>query len=103
MRERSSRIFISLKEKRGQTPKSGIPPNIAPKVVTPESYVQVCDYYATLIGQFATITTFGAILCGIPLSGAYPKEKVVYVSVSSVFLEMKSDYIHENRKKEGHR
>jgi len=55
-----------------QKPKSDIPPNIAPKIVTPENYLQICDSSATLIGQLATVTTFGAIFGGIPLSGAYP-------------------------------
>jgi len=50
----------------------GIPPNIASKVVTPESYLQICDSSATLIGQLAIVTVFGAIFGGIPLSGAYP-------------------------------
>ena len=56
----------------GQTPKSDIPPNIAPRIVTPENYLQIWDSYATLIGQLATVTIFGAILGGIPLSGVYP-------------------------------
>ena len=56
----------------GQTPKSGIPPNVAPKIVTPENYLQIWDSSATLIGQLAIVTLFGAILGGIPLSGAYP-------------------------------
>ena len=56
----------------GQTPKSDIPPNIAPKIVTPENYLQICDSSATLIGQLAIVTLFGAILGGIPLSGPYP-------------------------------
>ena len=90
----------------GQTPKSDIPPNIAPKIVTPENYLQIWDSSATLIGQLATdlqiwdsfatligqlatdlqiwdssatligqlatVTIFGAMLGGIPLSGAYP-------------------------------
>ena len=51
----------------GQTPKSDIPPNIAPKTVTPE----IWDSSVTLIGQLATVTIFGAMLGGIPLSGAY--------------------------------
>ena len=50
--------------------KRGIPPNIAPKIVTPENYLQIWDPSATLIGQLAIITLFGAILGGIPLSGA---------------------------------
>ena len=58
---------------KGQTPKSDIPPNIAPKVVTPENYLQICDSSATLIGQLAIVTFFGAILGGIPLSGPYPR------------------------------
>ena len=56
----------------GQTPKSDIPLNIAPKIVTPENYLQICNSSATLIGQLAIVTIFGAILGGIPLSGAYP-------------------------------
>ena len=56
----------------GQTPKSDIPPNIAPKVVTPVMYLQIWDSSATLIGQLAIVTVFGAILGGIPLSGPYP-------------------------------
>ena len=57
---------------KGQTPKSDIPPNIAQKNVTPENYLQMWDSSATLIGQLAIVTLFGAILRGIPLSGAYP-------------------------------
>ena len=65
------------KEKRrfskGQTPKSDIPPNIAPKIFTPENYLQIWDSSsATLIGQLAIVTLFGAILGGIPLYGPYP-------------------------------
>ena len=56
----------------GQTPKSDIPPNIAPKFVTPENYLQIWDSSATVIGQLAIVTLFGAILGGIPLSGPYP-------------------------------
>ena len=52
--------------------KSDIPPNIAPKMVTPENYLQIWDSSATLIGQLAIVTLFGAILGGIPLSGPYP-------------------------------
>ena len=59
--------------KKGYTPKSDIPPNIAPKIVTPEYYLQIWDSSATLIGQLAIVTIFGATLGGIPLSGAYPK------------------------------
>ena len=44
--------------KKGQAPKSDIPPNIAPKVVTPEIYLQVWDSSATLIGQLAIVTLF---------------------------------------------
>ena len=62
----------------GQTPKSDIPPNTAPKIVTPENYLQIWDSSATLIGQLATVTIFGAILGGIPLSGAYPYSKYQY-------------------------
>ena len=57
---------------KGQAPKSDIPPNIAPKVVTPENYLRIWDSSATLIGQLAIVTLFGAILGGIPLSGPYP-------------------------------
>ena len=57
---------------KGQTPKSDKPPNIAPKIVTPKNYLQIWDSSATLIGQLAIVTLFGAILGGIPLSGAYP-------------------------------
>jgi len=57
----------------GQTPKSDIPPNIAPKHVTPENYLYICGSSVTLIGQLATLTTFGAMLGGIPLYGAYSK------------------------------
>ena len=52
----------------GQTPKSD---NIAPKIVTPENYLQIWDSSVTLIGQLAIVTLFGAILGGIPLSGPY--------------------------------
>ena len=57
--------------KIGQTPKSDIP-NIAPKIVTPENYLQIWESSATLIGQLAIVTLFGAILGGKPLSGPYP-------------------------------
>ena len=63
----------------GQTPKSDIPSNVAPKIVTPENYLHIWDSSATLIGQLAIVTIFGAILGGIPLSGAYPR---FYVSKS---------------------
>ena len=56
----------------GQTPKSDIPPNIAPKVVTLENYLQISDSSPTLIGQLTIVTLSGAILGGIPLSGPYP-------------------------------
>ena len=49
----------------GQTPESGIPPNITPKIVTPEIHLQIWVSSATLIGQLATVTIFGAIVCGI--------------------------------------
>ena len=62
----------SKRVKDGHMPKSGIPPNIAPKNVTTENYLQIWDSSATLIGQLAIVTLFGAILGGIPLSGAYP-------------------------------
>ena len=64
--------------KKGQTPKSDIPPNIAPKIVTPEKYLQIWDSSATLIGQLAIVTLFGAILGGIPLSGTYPTINYIY-------------------------
>ena len=54
---------------KGQNPKSDIPPNIAPKLITPENYLQIWDSSATLIGQLAIVTLFGAIVGGIPLSG----------------------------------
>ena len=56
----------------GQTPKSDIPPNTAPKIVTPENYLQIWDSSATLIGQLAIVTHFGAILGGISLFGVCP-------------------------------
>ena len=59
-------------------PKSDIPSNIAPKFVTPENYLQICDSSATLVGRLAIVTLFGAILGGIPLSGVYPKCYVGY-------------------------
>ena len=69
-------VFVFQKNKNknitfsfGQTPKIDIPPNIAPKVVTPENYLQIWDSSATLIGQLAIVTLFGAIFGGIPLSG----------------------------------
>ena len=49
-----------------------IPPNIAPKIVTPENYLQIWDSSATLIGQLGIVTPSGAILGGVPLSGTYP-------------------------------
>ena len=63
----------------GQTPKSDIQPNIAPKIVTPENYLQIWDSSATLIGQLATVNIFGAMLGGIPLSGPYPFVKMPYL------------------------
>ena len=72
--EKKKRKKIELK--KGQTPESDIPPNIAPKNVTPENYLQIWDSSATLIGQLATVTIFGAILGGIPFSGAYPKKMI---------------------------
>ena len=63
---------------QGQTPKSDIPPNVALKIVTPVKYFQIRVSSATLIGQLATVTIFGAILGGIPLSGAYPLNLVVF-------------------------
>ena len=68
------RIFIL-----GQTPKSDIPPNIAPKIITPGNYLQIWDSSATLIGQLATVTVFGAILGGIALSGPYTLFYCLYV------------------------
>ena len=70
-----SELFIVHKKRapvflKGQTPKSDIPPNVAPKTVTPDIYLQIWDSSATLIGQLAIVTLFGAILGGIPLSGA---------------------------------
>ena len=59
--------------KIGQTPKSDILPNIAQKIVIPENYLQIWDSSATLIGQLAIVTLFGAISGGIPLSGPYPQ------------------------------
>ena len=49
---------------------------IAPKIVTPENYLQIWDSSATLIGQLAIVTLFGEILGGIPLSGPYPMKNV---------------------------
>ena len=60
---------------KGQTPKRDIPPNVAPKVVTLENYLQICDSSATLIGQLGIVTILGTMLGGIPLSGAYPFKK----------------------------
>ena len=40
--------------------------------MTPENYLQIWDSSATLLGQLAFETLFGAILGGIPLFGAYP-------------------------------
>ena len=56
-------------------PKSDIPPNIAPKIVTLVNYLEIWDSSATLIGQLAIVPLFGAILGGIPLSGPYPLKK----------------------------
>ena len=56
----------------GQTPKSDIPPNTAPKLVTPEDYLQIWDSSATLTGQLAIVMLFGAKIGGVPLSGLYP-------------------------------
>ena len=65
--------YDSYKYNIGQTPKSDIPPNIAPKIVTPEKLSSdLGDSSATLIDQLATVTLFGAMLGGIPLSGAHP-------------------------------
>ena len=68
-------LVISANLKRsisfGQTPKSDIPPNVAPKFVASEIYLQICDSFAMLIGEVVIVTLFGAMLGGIPLSGAY--------------------------------
>ena len=50
-----------------------IPPNIAPKIITPKNYLQIWDSSATLIDQLTTVTIFRAMLGGIPLFGPYPK------------------------------
>ena len=80
----------------GQTPKSDIPPNIAPNVVTPENYLQIWYSSATLIGQLATVTIFGAMLGGIPLSGAYPfifpQRKFESRGCSKIVLGVDGDY-----------
>ena len=69
----------------GQTPKSDIPPNVAPKIVTPKNYLW--DSSATLIGQLAIVTLFGAILGGIPLSGPYPYIYIyIYIYDSTALL-----------------
>ena len=65
---------------KGQTPKSGIPPNVAPKIVTPENYLQIWDSSVTLIGQLAIVTLLGAIIGGMPLSGPYPFKNDNYLS-----------------------
>ena len=70
------RIKRVVTYKKGQPTKSDIPPNIAPKIFTSENYLQISDSSATLIGQLAIVTLFGAILGGIPLSGAYPIKTV---------------------------
>ena len=70
----------------GQTPKSDIPPIVAPKIVTPENYLQIWDSSATLICHLAIVTLFGAILGGIPLSGAYP----CFIVIRRVFPTIKS-------------
>ena len=44
----------------GQTPESGIPPNISPMIVTPKNHLPIWVSSATLIGQLATVTIFGA-------------------------------------------
>ena len=54
-----------------------MPPNVAPKVVTPQNYLHIWDSSATLIGQLAVVTLFGAILGGIPLSGPYPIKSIL--------------------------
>ena len=65
----------------GKTPKRDIPPNIAPKIATPENYLQIWDSSVLLICQLAIVTLFGAILGGIPLSGPYPNSKVMFCRV----------------------
>ena len=50
---------------KGQTPESGIPPNIAPKVVTPKIHLPIWVSSGTLIGRLATVTIFGSLLGGI--------------------------------------
>ena len=72
-----NRILFFLGGLFYKTP-SDVPPNIAPNIVTPENYRQIWDSSATLVGQLATVTIFGAILGGIPLSGAYPLNLVVF-------------------------
>ena len=74
----------------GQTPKSDIPPNIAPKVVTPENYLQILDSSATMIGQLAIVTLFGAILDRIPLSGANP---TYYFIIILTYVELHKEIV----------
>ena len=47
---------------------------------------QIWDSSATLIGQLAIVTLFGAMLCGIPLSGAYPLKFLLRLSVPRFLL-----------------
>ena len=70
-------VPLKATKQKGQTPKSDIPPNIAPKVVTSENYLQIWDSSATLIGQLAIVTLFGAILGGIPLFGVCPIKNIL--------------------------
>ena len=44
----------------GQTPESGTPPNIAPKILAPKIHLPFWISSGTLIGHSATITIFGA-------------------------------------------
>ena len=76
---RAGRATNKHTKNEGQTPKSDIPPNITPKIVTPEDYLQIWDSSATLIGQLAIETLFGAILGGIPLSGPYSIKIVIII------------------------
>ena len=70
---------------KGQRPKSDIPPNVAPKIVTPENYLRIWDSSATLIGQLAIVTLFGAILGGIPLSVPYDTHKLTPLELDMIF------------------
>lgn len=52
-----------------QTPESVIPPNIAPKSVTPEIHFQINDSSATLIGQLATVAILAPECGGVSYFG----------------------------------